>query len=111
MVAARAGSGVEADLGVQLLEPVDESIDAGIVSQQAGGIRIIATEDAADGGVEEEHPKPVERARTAVRLQEQDSRNGRAPHLDLSGHGFDIIHLKGADVVRLGQVLGSIGRS
>ena len=98
MVAGRGYSGVEADLSVELLEAVDESLDAVIVRKQVARVRRLATEDAADDWVEEEHAQPVEGAGAAVRLQEQDGGHGRAAHLDLASHGLDIIDVKGADI-------------
>ena len=70
-------SGVEAELGVELLEAIDELLDTVVVGQQVAGAGVVATEDAAKGRVEEEHAQPVERARSAIGLKEQDGRNGR----------------------------------
>ncbi len=79
-----AGSGVQAGLGLELLEAVDEPLDVVVVGEQLAGAGIVAAEDATQDGVEEEHAQPVEGASPTVGLQEEDGRYGRAPQLDLS---------------------------
>jgi hypothetical protein len=111
MVARRDRSGVEADLRIELLEAVDEALDAVIVREQAARTRVVATEDAANRRVEEQHAQAIKRAGAAISLQEQDSGHGRTTHLDLTRDRLDVVALKGAHVSRLGQVLARLGRS
>jgi len=98
MVAGQGYSGVEADLTLELLEAVDESLDAIIVRQQVARVGIVATKDAADDRVEEEHAQSIEGAGAAVGFQEQDRGHGRTSHLDLPSHSLDVIDIKGADI-------------
>jgi hypothetical protein len=108
MVAGQGYSGVEADLTLELLEAVDESLDAIIVRQQVACVRIVATKDATDDRVEEEHAQSIEGAGAAVRLQEQDGRHGRSAHLDLPSHSLDVVDIKGADIAWIESLLGHL---
>lgn len=102
MVAGRrysgAGSGVETGLAVKLLKAIDETLDAILIGEQVASASISAAEDAADGGVEEEHTQAVQGASPAVGLQEEHGRYDRAAHGDLTSHGLDVVAVEGAKI-------------
>lgn len=82
--ATRSPLGVVTGLFVNLLEPLDESLDAGVVGEHTLRLRQVASEEAAQDRIEEEHGLAAQRMVWTARLEEEDGRSGKAAQLNLS---------------------------
>src|SRR5262245_51505608 len=87
--APAAGSRVPGCLFVELLEPGDELLDAGLVGEDLAGRGGLAAEQPVERGIEEEHRVRAKRAIRPAGLEEVDRRPGQAAQLDLAG---DLLH-------------------
>jgi energy-coupling factor transporter ATP-binding protein EcfA2 len=87
-------SGVPGHLVVGILKPLDELLDPYVVGQDLAGDGQLASEDAVQYRVEEDHRPATELAVRAAGLEEQDGRHGKAAQLDLaSGLLHEIVAL------------------
>src|SRR3954451_12969848 len=83
------GSGVPDHLVVGLLEARDQELDAGVVREDLARRREVATEHAAQDGIEEQHRVRTEGPVRPAGLEEVDGRPGQAAELDLPGDLLD----------------------
>src|SRR5262245_26501391 len=83
------GSGVPAGLLGEVLETLDELLDAVLVGEQCARARELAAEEPVQDRVEEQHRVRPERPIRARGLEEVDGRAGQAAELDLAR---DLLH-------------------
>ena len=83
-------SGVPGDLFVELLEPRDQQLDAGVVGEDLARPTARSPPNTpAQHRVEEQHRVRAERPVRPARLEEVDRRTGQAAQLDLAGDLLD----------------------